>query len=399
MRVLLLAAGLAAACSLSLPAMAGERSLPRMALPACAPPAAADDDADEDEADDDDVGFFAVGPDLCLRLGGSVTAAMNGVHRGGPVFAKRLNRILDTVFYDLTANFSLETRQRLAAFDLVTYLEIQGNGQSTSLSQAYIQAGPVTMGLATSLFDYWNAENFLFRAITSSQYPWVLGADWAVADGLSLGLSLEDQTTRRVVPTGYAGARLPDVVGRLRIDQSWGTAQLTAALRQTRFASVTAPAQTGWAMQIGTTLPVPWTGEGDQLVLEAAYARHAPGYLGIYTVGDAAGFTLPISILAEAAERMTGWSGAISFEHNWSPTWRSNIFVTAVGLVPEKLPGYKKLHVLRSAANLIWAPVDGLEIGMELGYFRIMADQEGIVENDIFSRDQWALLASMSRSF
>ncbi|MDJ1157897.1 porin [Chelatococcus sp. SYSU_G07232] len=387
------------------PALAAFERPPRLAVPICAFETADEEEADdtgEDEADSDEdtVGFFRIAPATCLRISGSVDSGLLLSWAGGYGVSSGLGRFLPVTRYDIKATLAVETRQQFESFDLTSLFEVEMlSTGSTTITNAYVEAGPVTAGIATSFFDYWSADSFLFRALASSQSPALLAGEWSPSGTLSVALAMEDPVVRRVVPLGYAGTRAPDVVARLKVEPDWGEVQLSAALRYTRFASLSAATATGWAVQLGATLPVEALGAGDELVLQAAYARNAPGYLGIYTASGVSGFTLPASLLAEAAELTAGWNAAVSYEHHWSKAWRSNIFVTMVDLRLREVPGKPDVTVWRSAANLLWSPVEGLDVGIELGYFRSSFSRRDRAAAAILNADRWTLQASLSRSF
>ena len=75
----------------------------------------------------------------------------------------------------------------------------------------------------------------------------------------------------------YAGRQWPDVVGNLRIDQAWGSAQIMGAAHQVRD-SVTND-KVGWAAGAGLMLNLPWN-KGDTFTTQVTYAQGALSYVG-----------------------------------------------------------------------------------------------------------------------
>ena len=93
--------------------------------------------------------------------------------------------------------------------------------------------------------------------------------------------------------------RTPDFVGALRLDQAWGSAQLSAAVHEVGVGQATgaifglnggaaaslAPAprpstEYGWAIQGGLKVNAPFVAPGDALYLQGAYGEGAMAYTG-----------------------------------------------------------------------------------------------------------------------
>jgi hypothetical protein len=95
----------------------------------------------------------------------------------------------------------------------------------------------------------------------------------------------------------YAAAQAPDIVGSLRVDQAWGSAQIAGALHQVRAGyygnnntanavlgpggyTGFAPADKwGYAIMAGIVINLPWA-KGDQFWIEGAYTVGAVSYTG-----------------------------------------------------------------------------------------------------------------------
>jgi len=135
---------------------------------------------------------------------------------------------------------------------------------TTILNKAFIQFAGLTAGYAQSMFDFY-ADAYNYNNLRGSNATTALVAYTATLPaGFSATLSAEDQASRRAniastiagnttvsaagIPTSTAvtlngvsgtsfqanpgGARIPNIVGNLRVDQSWGAAQLSAAAHQ-----------------------------------------------------------------------------------------------------------------------------------------------------------------------
>src|SRR5205823_2907784 len=94
----------------------------------------------------------------------------------------------------------------------------------------------------------------------------------------------------------YASISVPDIVSNIRIDQSWGSAQIMGATHQVRagfygnnnadpsldrsYTGVAPRDELGWAIGGGILLNVPWN-KGDKFWVEATYTQGAGNYTGL----------------------------------------------------------------------------------------------------------------------
>jgi hypothetical protein len=165
-----------------------------------------------------------------------------------------------------------------------------------------------------------------------------------------------------------AGQKVPDIVGNLRVDQAWGSAQIMGALHQvtgryhnalsataagvtingctTDPATGTPQANTtactspsdewGWAVGAGLTLKMPWDAK-DTLSGVIAYSKGAVGFVaygmgntylhkqGVATgaISDAVFATPGTAGLNGDLELTEAWGGTVAFEHYWTPNLRT----------------------------------------------------------------------------
>ncbi len=162
----------------------------------------------------------------------------------------------------------------------------------------------------------------------------------------------------------YAGTQAPDIVGSLRVDQAWGTAQIAGALHQLRAnfygndtltgnATYTGIAPTdrwGWAAMAGVVVNLPWsTCCGDKVYdrfwIEGAYSEGVPSYNGFATSEGhdpfvvrfqgshvAAGWALDAIFANNPLTPFSGlvlpstWDVAAAIEHHWTPSLRTSVF-------------------------------------------------------------------------
>ncbi|MBV9937563.1 MAG: porin [Acidobacteriaceae bacterium] len=347
------------------------------------------------------------------------------------------------------------------------------------ISAAAVQWGGLTAGRIQSFFDFY-ADNDTWFGITDSDIiTQALAYTYTFGAGFSATLSIEDPKERQRYPiagtgafgtgtifpnsvpkalisnyanyainypraanpllsgfgplaaTGFSqGENVPDLVGNIRVDQAWGSAQLSANWHHlSTSGSVTTGLNAsgvnavaggfsvrtgnGWAVQGGAKLNLPMITAGDYLYLQAAYAR------GEFSAVDS-GFSAPFlstglsvgGTTFSAYDAVLGPSGKVtltpaysamfSLEHYWVPTLRSGFFggVAHINYSPtiRRAEGYAEgaacptcLDTITNSngalynpyspfydagnaysigSNLIWSPVEDLDIGVEVSYRR-----------------------------
>jgi hypothetical protein len=151
----------------------------------------------------------------------------------------------------------------------------------------------------------------------------------------------------------YAGNQIPDIVGNLRLDQAWGTLHFAAAGHNIAGGFYGANEETGhpnnaygFAVTGGLELKNLPTGVGDSFKAEATFANGAAKYvfggtydtngggrfakLGSGNTNMAFGYVLDglfnAGFNGGQIQKSNAWEVDASFEHYWSPQWRSSIF-------------------------------------------------------------------------
>lgn len=370
------------------------------------------------------------------------------------------------------SSFASGTQQRIAnAFPALGQDQFGRAQNFINTDKAFIQFAGVTAGRASSFFDFYAHDFEIIGASLGSDlqstnllaYTTKLGAS-----GFSATLSLEDPTFRRNTiysPANGAAAagvgtssfatfgasnapapvftfdaagtpvgigfvdvaqrnRMPDFVGVLRYDAAWGSAQLSAAVKEVNTGNFlpgvlgvnglgrTRPnTDYGWAVQGGVKINMPFIAPGDTLYLQGAYGEGATLYTGYSTyqgsyisntttVGGASfnNFFADATLNPVTGQTQLSRSFTVtgSYLHYWSPEWRSAVFGsygelefapgarsaqglassfagTTIGGSPG-VPGSRSFalsQVLRDTyqvfggASLIWSPVKDLDIGLE----------------------------------
>ena len=381
------------------------------------------------------------------------------------------------------------TQQRIAnAFPGLGVDQFGRDQTYVNADKAFIQFAGLTAGRASSFFDFY-AHDFEFAGATGGSdvaSTNLIAYTATLGEGLSATLSVEDPTARRspvfspvstsatvangsvsnfgltalpapVFDRTASGAyvassvdviqrnRTPDFVGALRVDQAWGSAQVSAASHELNVGNlattppagaVTGPAHTsstfGYAVQGGVKINAPFIAPGDALYLQAAYGSGAQMYTGYCAYSGCYAQTAatiggqkfvqyfndatlnPITGKLEKSESFTV-SGA--YLHYWAPEWRSALFGSygemsfasgaraaqgglfglangvgnAYGSSAVGLPGtrfYQLSQALRDnyqfvvGANIIWSPVKDLDIGLEGFYTQIGVKSGRVIDID-----------------
>jgi hypothetical protein len=154
-----------------------------------------------------------------------------------------------------------------------------------------------------------------------------------------------------------------DIIGALRIDQAWGSAQVSAALHDASAGYFTGIAgvpdgeaqghpstKWGFAVAGGLRLNAPMIGPGDYFQIQGIYSEGATGYLSqtprgsvqnkwdgntlAYGFWSDAVYTNPTTVggTAGSVELTTGWSVVASYEHFWTPSLRTSLYGSYVEL-------------------------------------------------------------------
>jgi hypothetical protein len=339
-------------------------------------------------------GFFYIpGTDICLKIGGYVRFQEN-IHTGASISGGAFfgtggrNTRLDAVDYAhrVRTITTFDTRQQTAYGTLRTYVLMgfthdSTGGAAVSLyaTRAFIQFAGFTFGKATSFFDFastaaaaYNA-GFLFNSDTGDSGHIVAAYTAQLGNGLSATLSFEQSRRESTVflnggtpyswaarpdpPPNNLGAHnlLQDVVGNIRIDQAWGSAQVSAAAHNISAGYYGATENLGHpcdvgggAASAGLRINTPWIAAGNYFQGQVIYAEGATGYLAQFPRGatwnrwsgdnvgfgfwDDAVFSSPFLLTNGEIERTTGWSAFASYEHFWAPNWRTSLYGTYIDI-------------------------------------------------------------------
>ena len=354
-------------------------------------------------------GFFYIpGSDVCMQISGRVRAEY--------MTATRWTRADDASSFRAHGRINLDVRQTTEYGLLRAYIRMEqyadtgryyttagssGVGASSPsanqlatyggiLNKAFIQfytgtAGFFTAGRSVSFFDFYAGNDNWGRMIGSDRDNSNLFAyTFTFGGGLTATLAVEDAYNRRQSGGSfitYSGQRVPDVVGNLRVDQAWGSAQLSGAVHQMHLMNTTATGYVsqgwGWAIQGGVKLNLPMLAAGDTLWLQAAYSQGAVDYAGVSRyAADAAPFGAIRSLVTNSdgfingagqLKKATSWSVVASFVHNFTPTVQGAVY-GGFGVVDYPSSTAADYRAYAVGARLNWIPVRNFTIGTEVMY-------------------------------
>lgn len=355
------------------------------------------------------VGFYYIpGTDMCIKVGGWVRAeygwGQNGNFAWGFANGNVNNRGTNNSDFRARGYITVDSRNQteygtVRGYIAVGLSENEHGGDvnaSTAFSanRAFIQWAGFTFGRAQSFFDfystpatsYWGA----FPASDTGDGGWfVMGYTAQFGNGFSATLAAEAPRKTQVIdmnvglsvinggsgPTtaigstftafggtlgntgGYGGFQTPDLVGNLRIDQAWGSAQIMGALHEVNplYYGTVGTLETvrpggpdsklGWVIGAGFKLNAPMIGQGDYLQTQFNYTQGALRYIfqtpnSNWGVSD--GYNATQGILADAVysgvlgaagvvapsnlSLTSAWNVNAAYEHFWNPRWRTSLY-------------------------------------------------------------------------
>jgi porin-like protein len=304
------------------------------------------------------------------------------------------------------------------------YAEIQfdsgsgfdNTGNSAYINLAYVQWAGITAGKAPSFFAFFGGGEAWANIFSPDQQgfnqPDVLAYTATFGGGFSATIAIQDPSLNAsgggsnndgaLVNATRFGMTAPDFVANVRVDQSWGSAQISGALHQVHVFenSVapgllvgvgTAPTQDiwGYAFGGGVSFNLPSFGAGDKLAIQADYSKNATLYSGLPdgmwdgtpndnglapNFGDTYFAAASPTVFGFATP--TAWSVGATFEHHFSPQfsidpefsygelhWANN---------QGQLPSNTNMFIVGAAAH--WDPVPQLDFEFELLYENIHQD-------------------------
>jgi hypothetical protein len=362
--------------------------------------------------------YYMPGTDMCLKVGGWVRAEStyygNGNMTWGPFNADLNQRTTTNVQFRARGYITADAREQTAYGTARAYIAVGINTndlglQSTTLAlssnRAFLQWAGMTAGLAVSFYDFYSTPAMQYRggylpaSDTGDGGWWVWGYTAQFGGGFSATLSTEARRNTQIIngncvatgptttPTcgsispgsyplavtvggaplsagasnqfpgvgAYGGQQWGDVVGNLRVDQTWGAAQIMGAAHNVNpsyYGTTAAGApsvggghpsdQVGWAAGAGLKVNFPSIAQGDYFQGQVNYTQGALRYL-FHTAdtnyGYVTGANEAYGVLSDcvyggtiatanttSCQLTTGWGFNAGYEHYWTPAWHQSLY-------------------------------------------------------------------------
>jgi hypothetical protein len=350
-------------------------------------------------------GFFYIpGTDTCLRVGGRARAEYAYVEpefRGDDSIGFRARGRIQLDARTATAYGLLRTFVR---FDITHNTGVYG-GDTAAVDEAFIQFGGLTAGKTVSFWDNGDLPTGHFGTLRFSDAPTVnvLAYTASFGNGFSATLSVEEGrfSGRDALGVPVAGQRAPDVVANVAYSGTWGSAMVSGAVHQLRgmptAASIasgvgTPDSEYGWAVSFQGSINLPTLAAGDAAWIAATYADGALGYLGFGDEVADARYDVNGEI-----DKTRAWSVAGGLRHYWTPEVRQSVFgsYARVEYGVDTIPGISDdFSEWRLGSNVIWSPVSGLDLGVEVLYVNNNPRAAGLE-----TADHWEARFRVQRDF
>jgi hypothetical protein len=366
-------------------------------------------------------GFYYIpGTDMCLKIGGWVRTEIMGYYNGsttttwtGNVNNNNTNNILWRARGYITADARNQTdygtvRSYIAIGLSTTSIGLDGSANTFSSNRAFIQLAGFTFGLSQSFYDFYSGPatslTGAFPESDTGDPGWlVAGYTAQFGNGWSATLAAEMRRMSQIVnqnfapgltagtivggsfgtPTNvstatgaafgaYGGNNAPDIVGNLRVDQAWGSAQIMGALHElnTNYYNTgtglvgsgilsntlsglenSGHPSTAWGFAVGggAKILTPFIAPGDYFQFQVNYTQGAERYANFNVngnwymqngqkvaygvVSDAVygGFVNPQTTSglpvgnATSLQLTTAWGVNAAYEHFWNKQWRTSL--------------------------------------------------------------------------
>jgi hypothetical protein len=390
-------------------------------------------------------GFYYIpGTDICLRVGGYAFLEAGYNARAGVPLIYNYNLGPDMILNrnDNLLNWRgrgvvyLDARTQTPQGTLRTYVaggwdynnNLFGAGPGGNITpyfeRAFTQWAGLTFGYLESWFDFWPTGVYMSGfALGTHAWDWTLSFAYTASfgNGVALTLAVEDaQATRAFIGTdagcGFLAASIPagcinqtggqvwpDLIANLRVDQAWGSAQLSAVLHQLRVNAANiglgggAGDAWGYAVLAAISVNLPSIAPGDSISLQGVYTRGNVERTGLST--SPLGIATAIGLLNPAGvgpttwvwdyvsggpglgnNLSTAWSATLGFRHFWTAALRTNFIVGYLRYQPAfnfsafpALNGPPVMTMWQAAIGTTWTAAPGLDLSLDFLYTNLAA--------------------------
>jgi hypothetical protein len=404
-------------------------------------------------------GFIIPGTQTCLRVGGQArfdigysepfarNSQVLGYRGGGSIF---LDAITPSEYGNVRAFVNMSMLYRTGTQRTGTGARWgqtidagstspfgSAAGTDFSGSSGFIQFAGFTFGRTASFFNTVGIAPSIISPqigagagnVNQVAYTAVLG------NGFLATIALEDPTTRRngigalnntnpalvtnASAVNYSGNRMPNLVAALRLDQAWGSAEISGIVSEIRSGDRTtgfpvgatfvpgvagsfnttnglftapvlsngvgyASTKYGFSIAGGLKINLPMIAAGDALYLNAVYTDGiinsvVGNYFGgssstITSTGGATlgAFDAVIDPFSGSLKTTKAWGVNAGFQHFWAPTFATTI-TGSYGEVDHAAisSGIGDYKIWMAGLLNTWSPVRGLTFGVDLAYINV----------------------------
>jgi hypothetical protein len=309
-------------------------------------------------------------------------------------------------------------------------VDFQGKAQTQiSVDAAFVQMGGLTAGRLASFFDLGFGGGGLIATAGSGLTTQMLAYTATFGSGFSATIAIEDAieprqrifgSTAIAVTTPalaapfsvftpnydntrsyYGGSSVPDVVAAIRVDQAWGSAQLSGVVHQINYnlpANATTfgnpSADYGYAIQAGVKINLPMLAAGDSFNIYGNYSHGALsrtisnlcgqgsdtqcGTGNNFTTGNLPAFDAAASIAPnrQYTTKLTdGYLVGAGITHFWTPTISQQLFGSWQGVRYASVTGLPSYNIWSVGTQVTWSPIAGLRFIGEVQYNNYQANR------------------------
>eukprot|EP01037_Dinobryon_pediforme_P013415 gene13415-13529_t len=279
------------------------------------------------------------------------------------------------------------------AYELTKGVSGSSNPTAGTLDGAYLEFNGLTAGNHESFFHNIGSRDHLYANVQTPDYKTNLIAYTAAfSKGFSASVSVEDATfSRAPTPIGdlegsgtdalatVRSQRLPDVIGALRLNQSWGETSLIGGYHQTPYNDASGNhAAKGYAIAGFVSLNLPMLAAEDTVSFQAIYEKNTLA-MGGFTNANLSSYNgwqnNPVDVFL--GHNQTGFTILADFIHNWTPVVSTEIegsygSVRYAGLNSIDINFFNydtsSYNILTLGQVTKWHPVKGLEFGIDTTY-------------------------------
>jgi Porin subfamily len=335
--------------------------------------------------------YYMPGTDMCIKIGGyaraETTYNSNGNFTAGPTSANLQERSTSNFVMRARAYITADSREQTAYGTARAYVAVgvattdTGSAITPSIlgfNRAFVQWAGITAGITQSFYDFYSSAAVGYRAYNPSSDTgdagwWVWAYTAQMGNGLTATISAEQRRTSQIIDvtngatattlvglitdtSGYGGIQSPDIVGNIRIDQTWGSAQIMGALHEVNapyYSTVPGSGhpsdQWGFAVGAGLRLNFPMVAQGDFFQTQVNYTQGGERYvadgnnaanMSIQNGNQVAfgvtsdcvyGFTANVAGTQHTTGGTgcgltTAWGVNASYEHYWTPQFHESFF-------------------------------------------------------------------------